>query len=167
MLGINVIFQNKKNWNFPVLFFRQKKQLPMNFCLDFHINFIMLKLNPNNVNSVKNGQYKPGYFILREFARPMVVMMSAVVGVGFVSGAELWSFFARFGEFCWVGIFVFAILFFWLTLKIVSKNTTSEKYVKLYKTNKNTLKYTFLTKTHVKKVLLFFSELFIASAMFS
>jgi len=127
----------------------------------------MKKKISNLTNGVKNRRFKLICFNVREFARLMLVMMSAVVGVGFVSGAEIWSFFARFGKFCWVGIFVFAILFFCLTFKTISKNATNEKCVKMHKTNKNLSKNTILTKSRLKLVLLFLSEIVIASAMFS
>lgn len=127
-----------------------------------------MKKNISNLaNGVKNWRYKLICFDVKQFARPVIVMMSAVVGVGFVSGAEIWSFFARFGRFCWAGIFVFAILFFCLTFKIISKNATTEKYDKLHKINKNLSKNTILTKSRAKMTLLFLSELVIASAMFS
>lgn len=96
-----------------------------------------------------------------------LLMLGTMVGVGFVTGAEIYSFFARFGVSFVFGIILFFVLSFSLTYKILTKNANNENMLKMQNSHKNILKNTILTKSGVKSFLVFFNLLMIASAMFS
>ncbi len=97
----------------------------------------------------------------------MILMICSVVGVGFVSGAEIYQFFARFGKFSYLGIFVFFVSLFYLTNKILKENQEIENVSKMNNFYKNNRNNTFLKKFNIKSKLMFFNVLMMASAMFS
>lgn len=53
-----------------------------------------------------------------------VILVCAIVGVGFVSGAEIYTFFVRFGNWFYVGVIVFFGLMFALTYKILGERNS-------------------------------------------
>ena len=59
-----------------------------------------------------------------------IMMLCAMVGVGFVSGAEIYEFYARFKGCSFIGIIVFFILMFLLVYKNIceNKNKKTEIY---------------------------------------
>ena len=94
-------------------------------------------------------------------------MVCSVVGVGFVSGAEIYQFFVRFGTFSYLGVLVFFILIFYFINKILKDNQEIENDLKMNNLNNLSLKNTFLTKSKLKSKLLFFNILMMSSAMFA
>lgn len=97
----------------------------------------------------------------------IVLMLCSVVGVGFVSGAEIYQFFVRFGKFSNLGVLVFFILIFCLANKILNENQVIENGLKMNNLDNLLLKNTFLVKSWLKSKLLFFNILMMSSAMFS
>ncbi len=113
----------------------------------------------------------------------MLVMICSFVGVGFVSGAEIYEFFVRFGSWCYLGIFVFYLLCFLLVYKILVGGKTkqisldlkvqnkSENYNNFYsKTHnnlKNNSKNTILNKNNFRQLVVFLNVFLISGAMFS
>ena len=82
-----------------------------------------------------------------------IMMLCAIVGVGFVSGAEIYSFYVRFGNFAYLGVFVFFVLMFFLLNKIFKDFENNENVVKVNNLNKNNAKNTFLTRSNIKSIL--------------
>lgn len=97
----------------------------------------------------------------------IVLMLCSVVGVGFISGAEIYQFFVRFGKFSYLGVFIFFLLMFFLTNKILKQNQHSQNVLKMNNYTKNMVNNTFLLKFKVKSKLLFFNILMMSSAMFA
>lgn len=97
----------------------------------------------------------------------MVMMICAIVGVGFVSGAEIYSFFVKFGNFSYISVILFFILMFFLILKILNDKTNEKNIVKLNKFHKNKVKNTNKEKDKIKSILIFLNILMVAAAMFS
>lgn len=87
---------------------------------------------------------KKGYF------STIVIAICSFVGVGFITGAEIWFYFSRFGLGSVVGLIIFGILiYFVLSLSICSEKTKNSKLEK------------------IKTKILLFGELVVASAMVS
>ncbi len=84
-----------------------------------------------------------------------------------MTGAEIYSFFARFGANSIFGLACFFVLFFALTYKILTKNPYTENDLNLQNFDKIKAKNTVLQKYQAKRILIFFNILMIASAMFS
>lgn len=97
----------------------------------------------------------------------LILMLCSVVGAGFVSGAEIYEVFVRFGDFWFVGVMIFFILMFVLSFKITLNFCVDKQYVKMYKINKFMTKNTFYIKNKIKSILVFFNVLLISAAMFS
>ena len=93
--------------------------------------------------------------------------MCSVVGVGFVSGAEIYEVFVRFGKFWPLGVAVFFLLMFLISFKIILNYCNSKNISKMYFENNNYVKNTFLSKFKIKSFLLFFNILLVSGAMFS
>lgn len=87
----------------------------------------------------------------------------SVIGAGFISGAEVFEFYARFGEFAYLGITVFFVLCTLLTYKIVY-NKKIEKVQNLCNTSP---KKAFLSKNKIKSFIINMNVLLISGAMFS
>lgn len=104
---------------------------------------------------------------VKKLVNLFLLMIGTVVGVGFVTGAEIYSFFARFVANSIFGLVCFFVLFFALTYKILTKNKINENELKLQNFDKNFSKNTNLRKFCIKNYLVFFNVLMIASAMFS
>lgn len=96
-----------------------------------------------------------------------LLMLGTMVGVGFVTGAEIYSFFAKFGVSFVFGIILFFVLSFSLTYKILTNNANNENMLKMQNLHKNISKNTILSKDNIKSFLVLFNLLMIASAMFS
>jgi len=96
-----------------------------------------------------------------------VLIICSIVGVGFISGAEIYQFYVRFGKYFYIGIFAFFILVFLLTRKIILNFYYNKNKYKMLKNNNNCVKNTFLVKNNIKSFLIFFDVLMIASAMIS
>lgn len=119
----------------------------------------------------------------KKYAGLMLVMLCSFVGVGFVSGAEIYEFFVRFLPYSFVGIFVFFMLCFLLTYKIICFASINKKsllikqnlqdnnfntYInKMYKNNNNKPKNTFKFKIYFRNIVIFLNVLLISGAMFS
>lgn len=97
----------------------------------------------------------------------ILIMLCSVVGVGFVSGAEIYEVFVRFGDFWVLSVIVFFVLMFLLTYKIIYSQNKIQKSQKLYNLQKETIKNTFLSKIQIKSILLFVGVVLISGAMFS
>lgn len=97
----------------------------------------------------------------------IVLMLCSVIGVGFVSGAEIYQFFVRFDKYSYLGVFVFFISIFFLILKMMKDKSNNEKLFKLKNLEQNCLNNTFLIKSSIKSKLIFFNLVMISSAMFS
>lgn len=96
-----------------------------------------------------------------------VMMICAIVGVGFVSGAEIYQFYVRFGNFSYLGVIVFFVLIFFLTNRILKNNFSDKNISKMNNFDKNMSKNTILAKDKIKSILTFANILLVASAMFS
>ena len=110
-------------------------------------------------------------------------MLCSFIGVGFVSGAEIYEFFVRFGKLSFLGIILFFVLCFLLSFKIlkfqINNNFSFENKIKindkiksnkLLKMSKNDLiknKITFLNKNSLKNFIVFLNVYFISATMFS
>lgn len=97
----------------------------------------------------------------------ILIMLCSVVGVGFVSGAEIYEVFVRFGDFWLLSVIVFFVLMFLLTYKIIYSQNKIQKSQKMYNLQKETVKNTFLSKNRLKSILLFVGVVLISGAMFS
>lgn len=106
---------------------------------------------------------KSDYRVLQLF----LLMLGTVVGVGFISGAEVYSFFARFERFFVFGIIGFFVLFSILTYKILTQNKLIKNDVKLQNFDNNYQNNTILRKIHIKNIFVCLNVFLIASAMLS
>lgn len=110
---------------------------------------------------------KKSKIIKNKTVEMMLTMFGAIAGVGFVAGVEIEDFFARFGWNFLFGIIVLFFLMFVLVYRILSVDNIMKNNLKMQKIdiifNKNTL----LIKNKIKKLILFFNLLMIASAMLS
>jgi uncharacterized membrane protein YkvI len=97
----------------------------------------------------------------------LLLMFCAIVGVGFVSGAEIFEFYVKFQNFFIVGIFVFFVLIFFLARKILLENCFNENLFKMHNCNQIAIKNTNLTKNQLKDFLCFCCYLLVSSAMIS
>jgi len=102
-----------------------------------------------------------------EILNMFLLALGAMIGVGFLSGAEIWSFFARFGDnFAFSILTIFVLLFVFL-YKIMRINHEQNNIVILQKCLKNPPKNAILVKSKIRQLLLNFNILLLASAMFS
>lgn len=97
----------------------------------------------------------------------IVVFACAILGVGFISGSEIYEFFVRFKNYLPLTIGLFFVLIFILTRKVFLQNNNYQKTLKMQNMTKVSNKNTFLLKFKIKKVLLFFNCFAVSSAMFS
>lgn len=88
--------------------------------------------------------------VKKRFFDVILVALCSFVGVGFITGAEIWFYFARFGVNMIWGIIVFGVLIYKLTIFAFSGSGEES-----YKTTK------------LKNKVLFVSEILVASAMIS
>lgn len=93
---------------------------------------------------------------LKKYFTLFMLIFCSVVGVGFVSGAEIVEFFTRFGKYCYIGIVVLFFFVYFIIYKILYK--CLEKNIKLRTNN---------FKEKIFEICIFFNVLIIASAMFS
>lgn len=119
----------------------------------------------------------------KKHAQLMLIMVCSFIGVGFVSGAEIYEFFVRFGDYCYISIFVFILLCFLLVYKIINRAEIINFEAKIdtkqandYKLNKDTKMYnncenksknTFLIKNYANEIIVFLNVICISGAMFS
>lgn len=96
-----------------------------------------------------------------------LLSLGAMIGVGFLSGAEIWSFFARFGSYFFISIFVLFWLLYFVINSIFKMTDKNENNIKLQNFNKIKQKSTFLIKYKLKNFLILFNIFVIASAMVS
>ncbi|MBQ8425781.1 MAG: hypothetical protein IJX17_07210, partial [Clostridia bacterium] len=80
-----------------------------------------MKKNKYKILSIKSGVLK--------YIELMILILCSVVGVGFISGAEIYEFFVQFGDFYILGILTFLILSFVIIYKIL-KDIMFENYDK-------------------------------------
>ena len=97
----------------------------------------------------------------------LLLMIGSVAGVGFISGAELYHSFARFGAFGYTGIILFFCLFSALSYKILSDKIIYKNNLKMQNCNEIVSKNTIYGNFNFKSILTFFNVLMISSAMFS
>lgn len=97
----------------------------------------------------------------------MCLLVGSIVGVGFITGAEVYESFARFGANSFAGILFLFILFFVLSFKMLKEKMIYQKEQNLLNFETNSLKNTNYVKIYIKKIILFFNVLMISSAMFS
>lgn len=102
-----------------------------------------------------------------EMINLVLMMIGSLVGVGFLSGAEIFEFFARFQKYSYLGILIFFVLMFILSYKILDSNNLNENALNMYNFNKKIHKNTSLLKFRLKSIIVNFNVLMIASAMFS
>ncbi len=95
-----------------------------------------------------------------------LMCIGAVVGVGFLSGAEVWAYFVRFGENIWFLMALFFVLLFLFCNKII-KSSDIENELKMSNLLKIRPKSTTLVKLKIKQFLYVFEISFGAAAMFS
>ena len=126
------------------------------------------KINTISLSSLRNFKSRFNLFLL---------MLCSFVGVGFVSGAEIFEFFVRFGACFWLGILLFFVLVLLITYKMLKlskisyiglKNTILENNLQLKintENTKNSKKERI--KTQIRETVFGVNALMIASAMFS
>lgn len=94
-------------------------------------------------------------------------MIGTMVGVGFVTGAEIYQFFIKFKINSIFGFCLFFVLTFCLTNKIFSETIKEQNMIKLQNIDKIYTKNTSLNKFKIKNYLTNINLLLVASAMFS
>lgn len=104
---------------------------------------------------------------LKLYLKMVIMLVCAIVGVGFVSGAEIVKFFSSFNNFSYIGIIIFFVLIFFLTNKILKNDNCNKNFCKMNNFDNIHLKNTFLHKVKIKSFLTKINVLLIASAMFS
>lgn len=97
----------------------------------------------------------------------LILIICSIIGVGFISGAEIYQFFAKYYKFFWLGEIVFFMLVFILSRKIFITSKNANFDIKLHKNNEYSHKNSILFKNKVKTILIFFDVLMISSAMIS
>lgn len=108
----------------------------------------------------------------------VIMMICSVIGVGFVSGAEIYRFFVKYEKYAYFGVIVFFALIYFLTLKIlksciisqndlIALNLQNQKCVKMKNLNNFLPKSAFLCKFKLKSILTGFNVFMLASAMFA
>ncbi len=102
-----------------------------------------------------------------EIFNMFLLALGAMIGVGFLSGAEIWSFFARFGDNFAFSIMTIFVLLFVFLYKIMKMTSNQENIVTMQKYSKKSRKNTILAKNKIRQLLLNFNILLLASAMFS
>lgn len=118
---------------------------------------------------------KSGFSVARNYARLMLVMLCSFIGVGFVSGAEIFEFFVKFKAFSIFGILLFFVMSFLFCRKIllISNNNQNQNSkinkinLKMQKNQKINNKNTFNIKNYLKNLIVFLNVFLISSAMFS
>lgn len=111
--------------------------------------------------------YKSSIKTITDYLKLFVLMVGALIGVGFISGAEIYQFFARFKNGFVFGILAFFILLFVLTMRILDNNKDCKTYLKMFNLNKNHANNTFYQKTKIKLFLQNLSVVLVAGAMVS
>lgn len=118
---------------------------------------------------------KMGVFIFRL----ILLLVGSIVGIGFISGAEIYQFFVKFEVCCVFGIILFFTLMFLLVYKIFYKKFYNQKHpkthkiltcqndVKMKKNNKKHHKNTILIKNQIENFLIIASTVALSGAMFS
>lgn len=135
----------------------------MNISPDKFINFTM--------NNIKK-------FGLKNYAVLVIMMICSIVGVGFVSGAEIYRFFVKFGHYAYFGIIIFFMLIYFLALKVLKNSfsinnvfnggvSQNQNYLKMSNLNNYKSKIAILQKFKLKSFLTNFNVFILASAMFS
>lgn len=102
-----------------------------------------------------------------KIVKMFVLMLISIIGVGFVSGAEIYEFFVKFGNFFWFSIILFFVLMFFLTFKILIKNNDNENMFKMQKLNSTHSKNTFLSKFKINSFLTNLCYVLMSGAMIS
>lgn len=104
---------------------------------------------------------------IKKLSNLFVMMVCGIVGVGFISGAEIYEFFVKFGNYYYIGIAVFFVLNFILSYKILASNTKSNITLKMQKIDNNKAKSTNNSKNLIKSILIFVNVLLMSAAMIS
>lgn len=126
------------------------------------MNAKIKQVNSNN-NITKNS-----YKITTKFMLKIVLLFScSILGVGFISGSEIYEFFVRFKMFLSLGCIIFFALIFILTKKIFIQNNNYQNMLKMQNFDKNISNKTFLNKFNIKRFLLFLNCFAVSAAMFS
>lgn len=112
------------------------------------------------MKSIMNGKID-----VKKYINFSILLICSIVGVGFISGAEIYQFFARFKYF-WLGTVLFGVLLFILSRKILI-DTFIKKCNIMQNFGEINAKNTNLTKNKIKSSLIFIDVLMVASAMIS
>lgn len=110
---------------------------------------------------------KNWFLRLCENSKILVMMACSIVGVGFVSGTEIFEFYVRFQEYFVVGVVAFFLILFALSKKVLNEFCYEEKMFKMQKSIKIMSKNTILIKSQIKSFLIKFNCLMVSGAMFS
>lgn len=102
-----------------------------------------------------------------KYAKLFVLLLISIIGVGFISGAEIYQFFVKFENLFWFGILLFFVLMFALTNKILSETTVIKNSLKMQNLNISTSKNTLLAKIKIKSFLTNFCYILMSAAMLS
>lgn len=103
------------------------------------------------------------YTVLNVF----MLCLGSIIGVGFLSGAEIWIFFVRFGENFVIAIVVLFVILSIFCYKIINLNGCENKLQKMQKMLRLSTKNTKFNKKSIKNFLLNLEILMFAAAMFS
>jgi len=102
---------------------------------------------------------------IAHFFNVLFLSIGAIVGVGFVSGAEIWTFFARFGSNFYASIIVFFVVLTLFCIKILREDEQELKMLKMHKNTINETKNTIFIKSIIKQKLLFCEIILVAATM--
>lgn len=111
--------------------------------------------------------FKSAFLGAKFWWQSLCLLICSIVGVGFVSGAEIYEFFARFGVYKYAGLAAVFIVVFLLIFKIilnVIKTKNRKNYTNL---SKNDLKTIEISKNSIRNFLIFVCICMVSGAMIS
>ena len=102
----------------------------------------------------------------------ILILFCSFVGVGFVSGAEIYEFFLRFGKAYYLGIILFVLLVYLIIYKMLVYSKIRKKDINIYKKslkNCNNLKNSaiFGKKYLIKEFVFGLNSFIVSGAMFA
>lgn len=103
----------------------------------------------------------------KKWMEALALLICSIVGVGFVSGAEIYEFFVRFGEFKFVGIAFVFIFTFLLIYKILRNLQKAKNCKSIQILSKNDIKTIEINKKTVRSLLIFLCTCLVCGAMVS
>ncbi|MBQ8452140.1 MAG: hypothetical protein IJ538_05175 [Clostridia bacterium] len=118
-------------------------------------------------NKAKNSLRASKKATPNQIVKMILLMACSGIGAGFISGAEIFQYFSKFGNNFFVVLMLFCVTYFLVLLKIFKIKIFKPKKFKMYKNNFLKLKNTFKTKNRIKSFLIFLNLSIISGTMFS